>query len=451
MSNLPISDTDTPDPWMISANNRFYLTFTAGDRVEIWSSPTMEDFRPGNPQRQQSVVWKPTPGTPWSIDIWAPELHRLNNTWYIYFCAAHPGQGNPSHRTVLLRSRNEDPMDPRGWEFLGPLKGIPDHWNIDATVFEISCSPTSSHSHRGGMTTKKLYCCYSGWPLGDYSDTQQDLFLVELASPEQAVPESLTCISRAELPWERPDGGRRGVNEGPTWVEIPQQGTSTGSESGLRSGESYSFRGIVYSANGSWTSDYKLGVLELVGGTDPLQPSSWRKRPTPLLESDRRQGGPFGPGHASFIVPPPRDYCPQPQIFCIYHATANEGEGWSNRKARVLCLSPDHFQPQAQTVCCADAVVPKLYHDYGLYRGYGYGYGFGSQQHHQQRPASFGQQQQYFYPGQTAQSQSGAQYQQTNTTAGHGGTDQGQGAGQTQRKSFLDKIGDKVLKRLKDL
>ncbi|EHY53780.1 hypothetical protein HRR83_004425 [Exophiala dermatitidis] len=443
MSNHPTSDTDTPDPWMISANNRFYLTFTAGDRVEIWSSPTMEDFRPGNPQHQQSVVWKPTPGTPWSTDIWAPELHRLNDTWYIYFCAAHPGEGNPSHRTILLRSRNEDPMDPRGWEFLGPLKGLPDHWNIDATVFEISCSPTSSHSHQGGATTKKLYCCYSGWPLGDHSDTQQDLFLVELASPEQAVPETLTCISRAELPWERPDGGRRGVNEGPTWVEIPTAGSR--SESGLGSGESYSFRGIVYSANGSWTSDYKLGVLELVGGTDdPLQPSSWRKRPTPLLESDRRQGGPFGPGHASFIVFG-QARCP-PQIFCIYHATANEGEGWNNRKARVLCLSPDHFQPQAQTICCADAAIAKLYHDYGLDRGYGHGYGVGPQQQRLQQPASSGREQ-YVYPGQMAQSQTGVQYQDPNATAGHGGS--GQGAG--QRKSFLDKIGDKVLKRLKDL
>ncbi|KAG9776207.1 hypothetical protein KCU88_g4947, partial [Aureobasidium melanogenum] len=332
MSNRPISDTDTPDPWMISANNRFYLTFTAGDRVEIWSSASMEDFRSGNPQRQQSVVWKPTPGTPWSVDIWAPELHRLNNTW-------------------------------------------------------------------------------------------------------------------AELPWERPDGGRRGVNEGPTWVEIPTAGSrsESGLESGSGSGESYSFRGIVYSANGSWTSDYKLGVLELVGGTDdPLQPSSWRKRPTPLLESDRRQGGPFGPGHASFIVFGQAG-CP-PQIFCIYHATANEGEGWNNRKARVLCLSPDHFQPQAQTVCCADAGVAKLYHDYGLGRGYGHGYGVGPQQQRLQQPASSGLEQ-YVYPGQMAQSQTGVQYQDPNATAGHGGS--GQGAG--QRKSFLDKIGDKVLKRLKDL
>ena len=100
-----------------------------------------------------------------------------------------------------------------------------------------------------------LYCCYSGWPLGDHSDTQQDLFLVKLASPEVAMPETLTCISRASLTWERPENGRRGVNEGPTWVDMP------------------GYRGIVYSANGSWTCDYQLGILRLVD-EDLLKESS---------------------------------------------------------------------------------------------------------------------------------------------------------------------------------
>ncbi|KAK5193328.1 hypothetical protein LTR92_006697 [Exophiala xenobiotica] len=271
MSNIPIADIDTPDPWMIRHNNTFYLTFTLGNRVEIWASSSMENFR--SPQTQKITAWQPSPGTPWSIDLWAPELHYLHGTWYVYFCAAHPGHGNPSHRTVLLRSSSQDPMDSLAWSFLGPLHGLPDHWNIDATVLRLR---------------NKLYCCYSGWPLGESSDTQQDLFLIELANPEHALAHTLTCISRAELPWERPDGGRRGVNEGPTWLSMSVCG-----------GE---FEGIVYSANGSWTSDYTLGLLHYTGnGDDPLNPKSWRKRPTPLLKSCRDKGGPFGPGHASFI------------------------------------------------------------------------------------------------------------------------------------------------------
>ena len=127
--------------------------------------------------------------------VWAPELHRIQDQWYIYFCAAHPGKDmqsrNASHRTLILRSSHPDPMQPGSWFFVGPLKGLPDHWNIDATVFSLPSRPDT------------LYCCYSGWPLGDHSDTQQDLFVIKLASPDQAVRETLTCISKAELPWER--------------------------------------------------------------------------------------------------------------------------------------------------------------------------------------------------------------------------------------------------------
>ncbi|WYZ46736.1 hypothetical protein EsH8_IX_000961 [Colletotrichum jinshuiense] len=327
MSNQTICDVDTPDPWIVAANGRFYFTFTLDNRVEVWSSDTLEDFN----HCRKSVVWRPAPGSPWSVNIWAPELHYLQGRWYIYTCGAPPGVGNPGHRTTVLRSSSHDPMDPDAWEFLGPLRGMPDHWSIDATVF----SPDGGRS---------LYCCWSGWPLGDHSDTQQDLFLIKLASPEEAVADTLVCISRAEQPWERPDGGRRGVNEGPTWVDIPG-----------------AFRGIIYSADGSWTSDYKLGLLPLVGH-NPLDPESWAKRSTPLLVSHKRCGGPYGPGHASFL-PNPVD---RSRVYCIYHATANYGEGWANRKARVIDLGANCFGPHAHSVCCAlDRHVPEHGHSAG--------------------------------------------------------------------------------------
>lgn len=340
MSNRPICDRDTPDPWIIAANNRFYFTFTCGNRVELWSSPHLEDFR----QAQKVTIWHPPNGAPWSADVWAPEIHLLNGTWYIYFCAAQPGKGNASHRTLLLRSSNPDPMDAVSWVFVGPVKGIPDHWNIDATVF----------SPRQG----ELYICYSGWPIGDHSDTQQDLFVMRMASPEVAIPESLTCISRASLPWERPEGGRRGVNEGPTWLSLP------------------GFQGIVYSANGSWTRDYCCGIVALIGA-DPCNESSWQKRHTPLLVCDKARGGPYGPGHASFVHSPYNDG----KVYCIYHGTERPDEGWANRKARVLMMGPEHFHPQAQPMCCANGVshgagpppnnntlIPRLPDAFGLSR-----------------------------------------------------------------------------------
>lgn len=193
---------------------------------------------------------------------------------------------------------------------------MPDHWSIDATAFTIN-----GHD---------LYCCWSGWPLGDYSDTQQDLFLIKMKSPEEALADTLVCISKADQPWERLDDGRRGINEGPTWMKC--QG----------------FRGIVYSAHGSWTNEYKLALLALVG-EDPLRPESWVKRQEPLMFSDRHEGGPFGPGHASFLPSPYDDE----RIFCIYHGTEKLGDGWNNRKARVFNLGPECIAQNALPVSCA--------------------------------------------------------------------------------------------------
>ena len=207
-------------------------------------------------------------------------------------------------------------MKASSWTFIGPVRGLPDSWSIDATVFQLY------HS--------ELYCCYSGWPLGDTSDSQQDLFLIKMASPEEAIPETLTCISCADQPWERCDQNRHGINEGPTWVDM-----------------SPNFRGIIYSCSGSWTNDYKLGILQFVGH-DPLHKSSWKKRDAPLLVSDHR--APFGPGHASFV----ESKRGSDEIYCVYHSTPRQNDGWRNRKGRVIPLKSGHFESHARPLCCAD-------------------------------------------------------------------------------------------------
>jgi GH43 family beta-xylosidase len=322
MSNKTIANVDTPDPWMIAANGVFYLTFTLGNRISIWESPLMEDFF----EARKSIIWQPEKGSPWSADVWAPELHWLNGAWYIYATASHPGVGNRGHRTIVLRSTQQDPMEKSGWEFLGPVKGMPEQFSIDATVF----SPNG----------QDLYICWSGWPPGDYSDTQQNLYIAQMVSPEEIVSEDImppACISSADQPWERFQGGKRGINEGPTWLNLPNG----------------AFTGIVFSGHASFTSEYKLGLLRLASpNADPLDPKSWIKRPIPLLVNDKSMPGPYAPGHASFLLSPePGDN----RIFCIYHATENWGEGFKNRKARVMVMSPSDFDDRAQPLCCSHA------------------------------------------------------------------------------------------------
>jgi hypothetical protein len=50
-----ISSTDTPDPFMIKYNGTYILTFTTGDRVEIWRSSLLNDFHDNVAAKR--VIW----------------------------------------------------------------------------------------------------------------------------------------------------------------------------------------------------------------------------------------------------------------------------------------------------------------------------------------------------------------------------------------------------------
>ena len=55
-----ISNTDTPDPFMIKYNGTYILTFTTGNRVELWRSPLLHDFH-DNVAAKRVIWYPPTP------------------------------------------------------------------------------------------------------------------------------------------------------------------------------------------------------------------------------------------------------------------------------------------------------------------------------------------------------------------------------------------------------
>ncbi|VEB93298.1 glycosyl hydrolase [Citrobacter koseri] len=65
--------------------------------------------------------------------IWAPEIHRIDGKWYIYFAAAHTQAldklGMFQHRMFVLECTDADPLS-GVWEEKGQIKThlIPSRW-----------------------------------------------------------------------------------------------------------------------------------------------------------------------------------------------------------------------------------------------------------------------------------------------------------------------------------
>lgn len=271
----------------------------------MWEAASVKDFATEN--AKHGPVWRTAWDGPQSDMLWAPELHCLRGRWFIYFAGANKRLGNKSHRMYVLSGplAHEDPH--KGpWVLVGPIAGMDQkQWAIDGTIFEIDGT---------------LYMMYSGWPKKEDGKTWetkdesiQQLFIIRLSDPLSASSEAV-MISSPTMSWEKLEGTKVAINEGPQWLESP----------------SGHWKGIVYSACASWTKEYKMATLQYLPetGKGPLDPSSWRKSSEPLIQTRPDGVGPFGPGHGSFLTV-------GGETMALFHATDSPKDGWNNRRCRM--------------------------------------------------------------------------------------------------------------------
>src|SRR5690348_4273660 len=166
------------DPWVTYQDGYYYYTNTTGRNVTLWKTKNIVDLK----SAEKKVVWTPPASGPSSKQIWAPEIHRLQNKWYVYF-AADSGN-NFDHRMYVIENASKDPLEGK-WEMKGQLNLPEDKWAIDASVFQ---------------NMGKMYVIWSGWK-GD-ENGEQDIFIAQLKNPWTAEGKR-TLISAPSLPWEK--------------------------------------------------------------------------------------------------------------------------------------------------------------------------------------------------------------------------------------------------------
>src|SRR5690606_4020429 len=254
------------DPWITKHDGNYYMIAVGGKNggaLTVTKSKTLTE--PG----KRVTVWE-TPETGWNQNcLWAPELHRIGDKWYIYYAAGQSGPPYIYQRSGVLESVTDDPQGEyidRGILQTGddPNDYVKTIWAIDVTPLELN---------------GQLYAVWSGWEKNETTDaTQQHLYIAEMSNP-YTISSKRVKISSPTEPWEI--GGPLNLNEG---AQVLQRG-----------GQTF----IIYSTRESWLENYRLGQLHLKDPSkSPMDPDNWEKKGPVFLGTDKVHGV----GHASFTT-----------------------------------------------------------------------------------------------------------------------------------------------------
>lgn len=239
-----------PDGW-------YYYTATVPeyDRIEIRRARTLDDLGTA----EASVVWRKHARGEMGAHIWAPEMHRIDGKWYIYFTAA-PADKIWEIRLYVLENASPDPFKGE-WVERGQLRTGWESFSLDATTF-------AHHGRRYLVWTQRA-------PDGSKGT---NIYIAQMDTP-LTIAGPATLLTRPEYAWERV---KYDVNEAPAVL--------------VKNGRVF----LTYSASAT-DANYAMGMLSARDDADLLDAASWTKSPRPVFTSSdaNRQ---WGPGHNSFTT-----------------------------------------------------------------------------------------------------------------------------------------------------
>lgn len=254
--------TQRADPWIYKHSDGYYY-FTGSvpsyDCIELRRASTISGLAEAVP----FVCWRKYDTGPMSANIWAPEIHYIDNKWYIYFAAARTAETNEGlfdHRMFALECDATNPLE-GPWIEKGQVTTNWESFSLDATSFE----------HRGQR--------YYVWAQKDAKiPGNSNLYIAPMINP-WTLSSNQVRISIPEYEWEKIGYL---VNEGAAILK--------------RNGKIF----MTYSASAT-DHHYCMGLLWADEDSNLLDPLSWNKSPAPIFGTYEKLSI-FGPGHNSFTV-----------------------------------------------------------------------------------------------------------------------------------------------------
>ncbi|WP_053228174.1 glycoside hydrolase family 43 protein [Spirochaeta cellobiosiphila] len=279
------------DPWIYKHKDGYYYftgTVPDYDLIELRRSKTLAELEQARPVN----IWHKHPTGMMGSHIWAPEIHYLDNKWYIYFAAGDSKDTWNIHKYVLENS-SDNPLQGE-WIEKGRIDTGQTHFTLDATVFECN---------------NKRYLVWAQKP--DSTPDISNLYIAEMESPWCIKGEPL-LLSQPEFSWEQ---HLHEVNEGPAVL--------------IRNGKVF----LTYSASGT-DHHYCMGMLIASVTDDLLNVDSWKKSSDPVFKSSE-DNHIYGPGHNSFTKSEDDS-----EDYLVYHArnyknTAGDPLDDPNRHTRI--------------------------------------------------------------------------------------------------------------------
>ena len=276
------------EPWILQRADPYIYKHEDGTYYFTASVPEYDGIRlrcaktlAGLKTAAEKEIWHKHDQGPMSIHIWAPELHYMNEKWYIYY-AGGDKEDIWNIRPYVLECKDKNPMTGK-WSELGKMKRAREDefsfqaFSLDGTVF----------SNKG----KNYYVWAEKVGVGKQIS---NLYISEMETPNQLKTVQV-LLSTPDYAWERLGFW---VNEGPAVLK--------------KNGKIF----LTYSASDTG-KNYCMGMLTASDTSDLLDPLSWKKERYPVLKTDAGKKI-FGPGHNSFTQDDAGE------DIMVYHARSEE-------------------------------------------------------------------------------------------------------------------------------
>lgn len=256
------------DPYVYYHTDGYYY-FTGSmpqyDCIEIRRAKTLNELLTAD----SAIVWRKHSTGEMGAHIWAPELHYIDGTWYIYFTAGD-AVDVWEIRPYVLMCRGENPMTGK-WIELGRVDVGIESFSLDMTTF----------------VHKNIQ--YALWAQKVAEHGPSNIYIARMRNPWTLDTKPL-LLTTPEYYWEK-QGFE--VNEGPAVL--------------VRNGKVI----VTYSASDTgWR--YCMGMLWADADSDLLDKISWCKSDVPVFMTSEKNEQ-YGPGHNSFTTDNGRDVL-------IYHS-----------------------------------------------------------------------------------------------------------------------------------